>query len=193
MSEVTQILNKLESGDDSAADELLPLVYEELRKLAATRMSVERRDHTLTSTALVHEAYLRLVNVDRASNWDSRGHFFSAAAEAMRRILIDYAHRHRAKKRAGGRTKVPLDEVNLATEVIEDPNFILELDEALSILESEDAAAGELARLRLFAGMSVTEAAESLGIPRSTAYLSWRFVRSWFSLHLVNTGDETSG
>jgi RNA polymerase sigma factor (TIGR02999 family) len=183
MSDVTQILSKIESGDQKASAELLPLVYDELRKLAASRMASERPDHTLQSTALVHEAYLRLVDVNRVQHWDSRGHFFAAAAEAMRRILVDSARSKKTLKRGGGREKLELDD-NIEDTITTKPDLLLELSDALEKLAEEDHKAAELFKLRVFAGLSMSEAGEMLGMSERTAYDNWTFARSWLSVCL---------
>jgi RNA polymerase sigma factor (TIGR02999 family) len=180
MSDVTQILSKIESGDPNASDQLLPLVYEELRKLAAARMSGERPDHTLSATALVHEAYVRLVDVDRACQWDSRSHFFAAAAEAMRRILIESVRQKQSLKRGGDRERIRLDD-DLDRTLAKAPDRLLELSDELDRMAEEDAEAAELVKLRLFAGLSVDEAGEALGMSRSAAYRNWDFARAWFA------------
>src|SRR6266436_7079286 len=161
MSDVTRILSVIEHGDASAAAQLLPLVYDELRKLAAARMGHESPDQTLQATALVHEAYLRLVDVEKAQHWNSRGHFFAAAAEAMRRILIDRAREKLAVKRGGDRKRVPLEEVDPPAGT--PPEDLLALDEALEQLSHLDPIAGQLVKLRYFAGLSVEQAAAALG------------------------------
>jgi len=178
---VTQILSKIDSGDPQAASELLPLVYDELRQLAAARMLHERPDHTLQATSLVHEAYMRLVDSSDVQDWDSRGHFFSAAAKAMQRILVDHARGNAAAKRGGHAARVEM------TEFVEGPanvtpEQILELDETLQKLEQEDPVVAELVRLRLYAGLSVTEAAKVIGISRTTAYEYWDFALAWYSV-----------
>src|SRR6476660_493446 len=161
MSDVTRILSAIEQGDPHAADQLLPLVYEELRKLAAEKMSQENPGQTLQATALVHEAYLRLVDVEQAQHWNSRGHFFAAAAEAMRRILIENARRKQSERRGGGRKRLDLDAVNLASESRDEE--LLALDEALNQLEERWPDKAKLVKLRYFAGMTIPEAAQSLG------------------------------
>lgn len=183
MSDVTLILSKIEAGDAKASDELLPLVYDELRKLAAARMASERPDHTLQATALVHEAYVRLVDAEQAQHWDSRGHFFSAAAEAMRRILIESARRKQSLKRGGDCQRLDMEHLDVAATSASDPNLLLDIDAGLSQLAEEEPDAAELLKLRLFAGLSVTEAGEMLGMSRTIAYENWRFVRSWFAVH----------
>ena len=177
MNDVTRILSAIEQGDPEASDRLLPLVYEELRELAARRLAQERPGQTLQATALVHEAYLRLVDGEEAARWNSRGHFFGAAAEAMRRILVDNARRKGAEVHGGGRRRVELVEGDWLSRAT--PDQVIELDESLDRLAEEDAAAAELVKLRLFAGMSVEEAAGCLDISRATAYRHWRYARAW--------------
>jgi RNA polymerase sigma factor (TIGR02999 family) len=176
MSDVTQLLVAIEQGDPHAAVDLLPLVYEELRRLAHARMANERAGHTLTATALVHEAYLRLVG-DQSGGWNGRGHFFIAAAEAMRRILVESARRRKQVGRGGDRQRVPLDEVTISADGPSDD--VVALDESLSGLEKHDAAAAELVKLRYFAGMSMPEAAEALGMSLRTAERNWTYARTW--------------
>jgi len=171
----------IEAGDANAADGLLPLVYEQLRELAASHMVNERPDHTLQGTALVHEAFLRLVNSEGSQSWKSRGHFFAAAAEAMRRILVDSARAKKSQKRGGDRQRVELRD--FVDSDAETPEMLLDLDEGLSRLAREDTESAELVKLRLFAGLSVTEAGQALGMSRSTAYENWDFARSWFAIH----------
>jgi RNA polymerase sigma factor (TIGR02999 family) len=175
MSDVTTILSAIEHGDPHAAEQLLPLVYDELRQLAAARLAQEKPGHTLQATALVHEAYLRLVDVAKAQQWNSRGHFFAAAAEAMRRILVDQARRKQSDKRGGGRRRVPLDAVDAGyTPPDED---LLDIDEALTRLAADDPQAARLIELRYFAGLAVEDAAEVVGISRSSAYEHWAYAR----------------
>ena len=175
MNDVTRILSAIEQGDPHAAEQLLPLVYDELRKLAAQRLAQEKPGQTLQATALVHEAYLRLVDGEKAQHWNSRGHFFAAAAEAMRRILVDQARRKQAAKRGGQGRRVPLDaaDVGFASPADE----LLDIDEALSRLAAEDPQAARLIQLRYFAGLSIEDAAEVVGISRSTAYEHWSYAR----------------
>jgi RNA polymerase sigma factor (TIGR02999 family) len=182
MSDVTSILKSIEDGDPTAADDLLPLIYDELRKLAAQRMAQENPGQTLSATGLVHEVYLRLVDVDQAQHWDSRGHFFSAAAEAMRRILVESARAKKSLKRGGNRQRVMLQE--FIDRDADSPDILLDLDEGLDRLAEEDAESAELVKLRLFAGLSVTEAGQALGLSRTVAYENWDFARSWFAVHL---------
>jgi RNA polymerase sigma factor (TIGR02999 family) len=187
MHDVTQILAAIEQGESLATEQLLPLVYDELRRLAAGRLAREAPGQTLQPTALVHEAYLRLVgNSPRpataeqgqpAGRWDSRAHFFAAAAEAMRRILVENARRKKAVRHGGELRRVALDDLDLA--VASDPDEMILLDEALSRLAQEDAAAAMLVKLRYFSGLSVEEAAEMAGFPRATAYRHWSFARAW--------------
>jgi RNA polymerase sigma factor (TIGR02999 family) len=177
MSDVTRILNALDAGDPHAANQLLPLVYEELRRLAAQKLAVERPGQTLDATALVHEAYLRLVDVKQAQNWNSRGHFFGAAAEAMRRILIENARRKKRQKRGGGWKRIDLEDAAVATQ--DSPESLLMIDEAIGKLETEDPEAAQLVKLRYYAGLSVEQAAELAGISRSKAYEHWAYARAW--------------
>jgi RNA polymerase sigma factor (TIGR02999 family) len=177
MSDVTRILSAIEQGDPHAADQLLPLVYDELRKLAAQKVAQEKPGQTLQATALVHEAYLRLVDVDKAQHWNSRGHFFAAAAEAMRRILVENARRKASLKHGAGRRRVNLDEV--ASYAQEPEDELLSLHEALDKLAQEDAKKAELVKLRFFTGLSLPEAAEVLGISRATADRYWAYAKVW--------------
>jgi RNA polymerase sigma factor (TIGR02999 family) len=188
MSEVTHILSAIERGDPQAAEQLLPLVYDELRKLAAQRLAGEGPDHTLQPTALVHEAYLKLVGPEPQRPWNGRGHFFAAAAEAMRRILIDHARRKHRARRGGGRKRVELQDIDLAAE--EGVDDLLALDEALSRLAAADPRRAELVRLRYFAGLTLEQAAELLGISRATADRHWAFARAW--LYDALTGGDNS-
>jgi RNA polymerase sigma factor (TIGR02999 family) len=175
MSEVTRILSTIEQGDPHAAEQLLPLVYDELRRLAAQKLAAENPGQTLQATALVHEAYLRLVGAAEAPKWNSLGHFFAAAAEAMRRILVDQARRKQADKRGGRGQRVPLDAVDVGFHSPADD--LLDIDEALSRLGAEDPQAAQLIQLRYFAGLSIEDAAEVVGISRSAAYEHWAFAR----------------
>lgn len=185
MGEATQIIQQIEGGDSAAAEELLPLVYEELKKLAKSKMLAERPDHTLQATALVHEAYLRLVDAQQVQQWESRGHFFSSAAEAMRRILIESARRKQSLKRGGDRERLASDAVDAACVGGGDPDLLLDIDNGLSRLAEEDPEAAELVKLRLFAGVSLGEAGEMLGMSRSAAYRAWDYVRAWFAVHCL--------
>src|SRR5262245_6716777 len=182
MSDVTRILSAIENGDPSAAEQLLPLVYEELRKLAAQRLAREKPGQTLQATALVHEAYVRLVGAEAAGGWDGRGHFFAAAAEAMRRILVENARRKKRARHGGGRVRVELDEGLLPIEGPADD--LLALDEALDRLSRLDPQAGELVKLRYFAGLTTEQAGELLGLSGRTAYRAWAFARAWLYRHL---------
>ena len=177
MVDVTEILRKVEAGDSKAAEQLLPLVYAELRRLAAARMAQENPGQTLQATALVHEAYLRLVRTE-SRKWDSRGHFFSAAAEAMRRILIDRARKQSVRKRHGLRSRVDIDEV---ADLFSPDGDMLQLDEALEKLQQHDPQAAELVKLRFFAGLTHEEAASVLGVTRRVADRMWRVSRAWLS------------
>jgi RNA polymerase sigma factor (TIGR02999 family) len=176
MNEVTRILSAIEHGDCHTAEQLLPLVYDELRRLAAARLAQERPGQTLEATALVHEAYLRLVDVDKVAHWNSRRHFFAAAAEAMRRILVEQARRKKRHKHGGGRRRVSLDEMQPAYH--EDADELLAIHEALDKLAAEDPQAAQLVGLRYFAGLSVEQAAETMGLPRSTAYVHWAYAKA---------------
>ena len=174
MPEITQLLDDAAAGDRQAAAQILPLVYDELRKLAAAKMADEDPGHTLNATALVHEAYLRLIG---DQHFDGRGHFFAAAAEAMRRILVNHARDRKRRKRGGGRVRVELlDQVG---SLAEDPDLVLSLDELLTRLALEDAAAAQVAHLHLFGGLSVDEAGKALGISRAVAYRNWKYARAW--------------
>jgi RNA polymerase sigma factor (TIGR02999 family) len=178
MSDVTRLLDAAAAGDRRAAAGLLPLVYDELRKLAAARMAAEDPGHTLNPTGLVHEAYLRLVG---DASFDGRGHFFAAAAEAMRRILVDHARRKATVRHGGARRRVPLDE---AHRVIESPDGLIELNDALTRLAADEPRKAKLVELRFFAGMSVAEAATVLGISPATAARWWEFARVWLFAEL---------
>ncbi len=177
MNEVTRILNAMDQGDPQAAEQLLPLVYAELRKLASQKLAQEKPGQTLQATALVHEAYVRLVDNDTAQQWDNRGHFFSAAAEAMRRILVENARRKGSKKRGGDLNRVELGETDLATTT-SDEN-LMAIDEVLEKLAQEDPQAAELVKLRFFAGFSVPDAAAIVGVSRTNAYEQWAYARAW--------------
>lgn len=177
MTEVTQILQQIETGNPEAAQRLLPMVYDELRRLAAQKMSDEKPGQTLEATALVHEAFLRLVDVENQQQWNSRGHFFAAAAEAMRRILVENARRKRRLKRGGDKLRQELIEAEIAAPQIK--HDLLALDEALDALSAEDPAKCDLVKLRFFAGLTIEQAAESLGISTSTADRHWSYARAW--------------
>jgi RNA polymerase sigma factor (TIGR02999 family) len=185
MSDVTRILNAIERGDAKATDELLPLVYEELRLLAASKLAQERPGQTLQATALVHEAYLRLLG-DGAQHWSGRAHFFGAAAEAMRRILIENTRRKRRIKRGGDRNRVKIDDAELAIEGPGDD--LLALDEAISRLAAVDKTKAELVKLRYFAGLSLEQAADILGLSPTTAKRLWTYARAW--LYRAITPEE---
>jgi RNA polymerase sigma factor (TIGR02999 family) len=177
MSDVTRILSAIERGDRQLADELLPIVYDELRTLAAQRLTQEKPGQTLSATALVHEAYLRLVGPANAQGWASRGHFFAAAAEAMRRILINRARDKKRQKRGGAFLQIDLDQVESALET--DDDELLALDEALEELAVEDVVAAELVKLRFFAGLTLPETAEAMGLSLRTAERQWAYARAW--------------
>ncbi len=188
MTEVTRILSAIEEGDPHAAEQLLPLVYGELRRLAARRLAQEKPGQTLQPTALVHEAYLRLVGDGEGQHWDHRGHFFAAAAEAMRRILVDAARRKQAIRHGGEKRRVALRDHHRITE---SPDGLLALDDALTRFASEEPAKAELVKLRFFAGLSTPEAASALGISVATAERWWAYARTWlFSKLKENPGQE---
>jgi RNA polymerase sigma factor (TIGR02999 family) len=187
MSEATRILSAIEQGDPHAAEQLLPLVYDELRKLAAQKLAQENPGQTLQPTALVHEAYLRLVDVEKAQHWNSRGHFFAAAAEAMRRIMVENARRKGRGKHGGGRQRVALDAVQNALEMPAD--HFLALDEALARLAERDPQTAQLVKLHCFAGLSITQAAQTLGISSRTAYRDWAFAQAWL-YRAVRGGEQ---
>jgi RNA polymerase sigma factor (TIGR02999 family) len=177
MSDVTGILCAIEAGDPHAAEQLLPLVYEELRRLSAQKLAHEKPGQTLQATSLVHEAYLRLVDADKVQHWNSRGHFFAAAAEAMRRILVDQARRRNAAKRGGAVGRVELHESAIAAPALGDQ--LLAINEAVDQLSAADPVAASLVKLRYFAGLNMNEAAASLGISVRTAHDIWTYARSW--------------
>jgi RNA polymerase sigma factor (TIGR02999 family) len=187
MSEVTRILSAIEEGDPHAAEELLPLVYDELRKLAAQKLAHEAPGQTLQATALVHEAYLRLVGAEPNQSWDSRGHFFAAAAEAMRRILVENARRKRSLKHGGDRQRQPLDPDCLAAPGAADD--LLALDEALTRLAATEPQVAELVKLRYFAGLTIPQAAAQLQISPRTADAWWSYAKAWFQAALEEGGD----
>jgi RNA polymerase sigma factor (TIGR02999 family) len=190
MIDVTQILSQIESGDPSAAEQLLPLVYEELRKLAAANLIREKPGQTLQPTALVHEAYLRLVDGNDAQHWNSRGHFFGAAAEAMRRILVDQARHKRSNRHGGNCQRIELTAVEPAAP--ENQVDILALDEALDKLGARDPRAAEVVKLRFFAGLTVSEAATILGVSVATAENDWAYAKSWLKLQLSTSTSDPS-
>jgi RNA polymerase sigma factor (TIGR02999 family) len=177
MSDVTRILSAIEQGDPRAAEELLPLVYGELRRLAAEKIAQERPGQTLQATALVHEVYLRLVDVEQAQRWETRGHFFAAAAEAMRRILINRARDKGRQKRGGGWQRLELDRLAVADQASEEET--LAVDEALQRLEQHNKPCADLVKLRFFAGLTMDDAAAALGIAPRTAHRYWAFARAW--------------
>jgi RNA polymerase sigma factor (TIGR02999 family) len=192
MSEVTRVLSAIDQGDPHAADQLLPLVYAELRRLAAQKLAQEKPGQTLEATALVHEAYVRLVasadaSAPREKNWDSRGHFFAAAAEAMRRILIDRAREKRSEKRGGTRKRLDIDAIDVAVQAT--PDQLLAIDDALAKLTRADPAAARLVELRYFAGLTVEESGKALGISTATAYRHWNYARAWLHSELLGTGE----
>jgi RNA polymerase sigma factor (TIGR02999 family) len=190
MSDVTQILQAIAEGSPQAADKLLPLVYEELRRLAAERLVHEKPGQTLQSTALVHEAYLRLVGAENEQRWDTRGHFFAAAAEAMRRILIENARRKHRLKRGGNRKRIDLQQAEVGSAVPSDD--LLAIDEALDRLAEEDPLKAELVKLRFFTGLSIEETARCLGISRATADRYWAYARAWLYERLGTADDGVS-
>ena len=187
MSEVTRVLAAVERGDTHAAEQLLPLVYDELRKLASQRLAGEKPGQTLQPTALVHEAYLRLVDVETSQHWNGRGHFFAAAAEAMRRILVESARRKKTEKHGGACKRIDLSQAEPLTQA--DPDAVLDLDEVLTILAAEDPDAAAVAKLRIFAGLSVEEAAQALSTSRANAYRQWAYARAWLHARL---GEQSS-
>ncbi len=184
MSEVTRILSAVEQGDPHAAEQLLPLVYDELRKLAARKLAREKPGQTLQATALVHEAYLRLVDDAKTRHWNSRGHFFAAAAEAMRRILVEHARRKKRSKHGGDRERLEIEMASLPTRMSSDE--LVALDEALEKLQHQDPVKARLVTLRYFGGMTIEQASEVLNISRVTAHRHWTYARAW--LHQQITG-----
>ncbi len=184
MSDVTRILSSIEQGNPAAAERLLPLVYEELRKLAASKLAQEKPGQTLQATALVHDAYLRLVDVEKAQHWDSRGHFFAAAAEAMRRILVESARKKGRVKHGGEQQRVDFEQV--AQFAVSPRMDLVELDEALTRFAEIEPQKAELVKLRYFAGFSIDEAADLLGISRTTAKRHWVYARAWLLAELSN-------
>ncbi|MGO8746651.1 MAG: ECF-type sigma factor [Thermoguttaceae bacterium] len=187
MHEVTRILSAIEQGDPQASEQLLPLVYNELRRLAAEMMVKEKPGQTLQATALVHDAYIRLVDVDKAQHWDSRGHFFAAAAEAMRRILVDHARKKARQKRGGDLQRIDIDAIDIAVSA--SPEQLLAIDEALAVLTTLDPSAAAIVKLRYFAGLSVEESASALGMSTRTAYRHWSYARAWLHSELLRSGD----
>jgi RNA polymerase sigma factor (TIGR02999 family) len=192
MSDVTRILSAIERGDVRAVDELFPLVYQELRQLAAVRLRKESPGQTLQATALVHEAYLRLVGAEE-QNWTGRGHFFAAAAEAMRRILIDNARRKKSLKRGGGQQRIDLDEAVAAGDDKTSFDDLIALDEALEKLSKKDKVKADLVKLRYFAGLTGEQAAEVLGISHNTADQYWAYARVWLRLEITKGGEAKQG
>jgi RNA polymerase sigma factor (TIGR02999 family) len=188
MTDVTRLLDAAAAGDPKAAAELLPLVYGELRKLAAARMAEEKPGQTLQATALVHEAYIRLVGTGAGQNWNGCGHFFAAAAEAMRRILVEQARRKQGPRHGGNRQKLPLEPDLVADQ--SDAEELLAINDALDLLASQDQQAAQLVKLRYFSGLSVEEAAVVMGIPRSSAYVQWSFARAALRV-LLGTDAES--
>ena len=184
MNDVTQILSQIESGDPRAAEQLLPLVYDELRKLAAARLAQEKPGQTLQATALVHEAYVRLIGGDGQTEWNSRGHFFGAAAEAMRRILVDNARRKSGPKAGGGMQRVELSQID--PEIQSSEIDLIALHDALDRLAIKDARKAELVKLRFFAGLTIEQAAQALGITARTAYSDWAYAKAWLRVEISN-------
>jgi RNA polymerase sigma factor (TIGR02999 family) len=182
MSDVTRILSQIEQGDCLAAEQLLPLVYDELRKLATAKLAQEKPGQTLQATALVHDAYIRLVDVKKAQHWNSRGHFFGAAAEAMRRILVENAKQKGRLKRGGAYRRINLEYADMVCAA--EPTDLLDLDDALLRLAAEHQQAAEIAKLRLFAALSVEQAANAVGISRSAAFNAWAYARAWLTCEL---------
>jgi len=187
MTDVTRILGAIGAGNPHAAAELLPLVYDELRKLAAVRMAAEAPGQTLQPTALVHEAYVRLVDSESARRWDGRGHFFAAAAEAMRRILVDRARARACDKRGGQLQKLDIDAIDVVTTAA--PDQLVMIDEALVKLAADDPAAARLVELRYFAGLSVADAGTAIGISTATAYRLWNYARAWLYSQLLDSAE----
>lgn len=187
MNDITRILSAIDGGDPNASAQLLPLVYGELRKLAAQKLAGEKPGQTLEATGLVHEAYLRLVGADQAQPWNGRGHFFAAAAEAMRRILVENARRKKRIKHGGEMERVELDLITLPTHMSSDE--LLSLDEALESLRQEDAVKAQLVTLRYFGGMTIEQASEVLNISRVTAHRYWTYARAWLHQRMSADGD----
>jgi RNA polymerase sigma factor (TIGR02999 family) len=188
MNDVTRILSAVEQGEPHAADQLLPMVYDELRRVATAKMAHEKPGQTLQATALVHEAYLRLVNQEYAQHWDHRRHFFAAAAEAMRRILVEKARQKMRQKHAGELQRVELDLAQLGA--ISPAEDLVDLNDALDCLAAEDPQAAQFVKLRYFAGLSVEEAAEMVGLSQSAAYKHWAYARAWLRRHLNALGSS---
>ncbi len=188
MTDVTRVLSAIELGDAQAAEQLLPLVYDELRRLASAKMAQERPGQTLQATALVHEAYLRLIDADKAQQWDSRGHFFAAAAEAMRRILVENARKKRRIKRGGDRARHSLLDVDLTLDPPDDE--LLALEEALTMLCQEKPEIGRVVKLRFFAGLTIDDAAAALGVSSRTVRRHWTYGRAWLRREIDRDGSE---
>ena len=191
MTDVTHILNAIEKGDAKAADKLFPLVYEQLRLLANQKMSKESPGQTLQATALVHEAYIRLVGLEK-QNWQSKGHFFMAAAEAMKRVLVDYARQKKSLKRGGDHEKVPLDDANIPQKNLPISDDLIDLDEALEKLSRIDRIKADLVKLRYFAGLTGEQAAKALGISHATAERYWDYACSWLRLEIIRNREKHS-
>jgi RNA polymerase sigma factor (TIGR02999 family) len=191
MSEVTRLLEAAAIGDRKAVAELLPLVYEELRKLAADRMSREAPGHSLNATALVHEAYLRLVGTADTQRWDNRGHFFATAAEAMRRILVDHARKRKRLRHGGDRFRLEIPD-SLASKSTADEDDLLAVDEVIDLLSDHDSSVAELVKLHVFAGFTLEQTAEILGISARTAYRNWSYARAWMFRRLGGEGSPPS-
>jgi len=192
MTDVTRILNAIEQGDDRATDELLPLIYEELRLLAAQRLSNEKPGQTLQATALVHEVYVRLVG-DERKTWENRGHFFSAAAEAMRRILVENARRKQRARHGGGRQRIELDEAALGESAERLDDDLIDLDEALARFARQSELKANLVKLRYFAGLTIPQAAQALGISHATAERHWTYARCWLRTEIERLRDHSNG
>lgn len=188
MADVTEILSQIEQGDPSAAEQLLPLVYDELRKLAAAKMAQEKPGQTLQATALVHDAYVRLVDVERVHHWDSRGHFFAAAAEAMRRILVEVARQKKRRKHGGDLRRQELIPEAIALPV--PPDELLTVDEALGKLEATNSQAAKLVKLRYFAGFTIPEAGDKMGISARKANQIWSYARAWLATEISDEASE---
>jgi RNA polymerase sigma factor (TIGR02999 family) len=191
MSEVTRIMEAAHNGDPQAAEQLLPIVYDELRRLAAHRLNQERPGQTLQATALVHEAYLRLVGAELAQPWQNRGHFFAAAAEAMRRILLNRSRDKKRLKRGGDRRRIDLNQIEFALDT--DHDELQALDDALEKLAAEDPLCCQLVKLRFFAGLTMREAAEAIGIAQRTAERQWAYARAWLYHELSRQDSASSG
>ena len=191
MSDVTRILSQIEQGDPQAAEKLLPLVYDELRKLAAVKVAQEEPGQTLQATALVHEAYMRLVDVAKVPQWNSRGHFFGAAAEAMRRILVEAARRKQREKHGGQQTRIELSEVRIGVD--SPPDELLAIDENLQKLAASDPQAAEVVKLHCFAGLTIEQTADLLGISARTAYRDWAYARGWLFRAMEQEQKQATG